>query len=241
MARPTLSLFMPAYNEGDKLEKNITEVLTALNKLGLEYELFIVDDSSTDDTPKIADSLARRYKQLRVVRYENGPSRRENLAKSFWLAGGEIITFMDADLATDLEALPKLVGAIQDGADISTGDRYHPDSTIKRTAYRFTVSRAANFFLRSLFGSKMRDHFCGFKAFSKKKLIPLIAQLGYDHKFVRGVSWDAELLLLAQRWRYNIVSIPIKWTESPKSTMQVKREIKMFPHLVKLWLKSGRI
>lgn len=238
MTRPALSTFIPVYNEEEILEKNVKAVVAALEKIGLSYELFIIDDSSTDNTPKIAESLAKRYEQLKFIRYNNGPSRRENLAKSFWLASGEIIAFMDADLATDLEAFPKLVGAIESGADIATGDRYHKDSTVKRTAYRFTVSKMANALLKALFGSKLSDHFCGFKAFKAKSLFPLLAQLGYDHNFMRGVLWDAELLLLAQRWGYKIETIPIKWIEAPKSAMRVRREIRLIPYLFKLWLKS---
>lgn len=241
MTRPTLSLFIPVYNEEDILEKNIKEVVAALEKIGLEYEVFVVDDSSTDNTPKLAESLAANYERLKFIRYENGPSRRENLAKSFWLAKGEIIAFMDADLATDLEALPKLIGAVEGGADIATGNRYHKDSAIRRTAYRFTVSRMANALLSALFGSKLRDHFCGFKAFRARSLFLLIVQLGYDHKFMRGVLWDAELLLLAQRWGYRIATVPIKWIEAPKSAMRVRREIRLVPYLFKLWLKSKRL
>ena len=241
MANPKLSVLLPAYNEEEIIEANSIRVLDAVESLGFDFEIFIVDDTSTDATPRIAESLAERFERIRFVRYDNGPSRRENLAEAFKLATGEIIAFMDVDLATDLEALPRLIGAVTGGADIATGDRYHPSSVTSRTAYRLSVSRMANFLLRTLFGSSVRDHFCGFKAFRADKLPALLARVGYDRSFMRGVLWDAELLLIAQRWGYRISVIPIRWTEAPKSALRVRREVKLIPYLFKLWSKMRRL
>ncbi len=241
MASPKLSIFLPAYNEEEILEENCGRVLDALELLGMEFELVIVDDTSTDRTPEIAASLAERFDRVEFVRYENGPSRRENLADALRRARGGIVAFMDADLATDLEALPRLVGAVEGGADIATGDRYHPESVIRRTAYRFAVSRMANALVRAIFGSNIRDHFCGFKAFRADRLWPLLDQVGYDRAFMRGVLWDAELLLVAQRWGYRIEAIPIRWTEAPKTALRVRREARLIPYLFKLWRRMHRL
>ncbi|MFH1055462.1 MAG: glycosyltransferase, partial [Candidatus Altiarchaeota archaeon] len=70
-----ISVFIPAYEEESILACSVDRVSEALR--GLEYEIFIVDDASTDSTPKISAQLAAADRRIRHVRYDNGPTRRE--------------------------------------------------------------------------------------------------------------------------------------------------------------------
>src|SRR3989338_3302329 len=119
-----LSVFIPCYNEEQRLEKNILLIYHALLLLKKPFELLIVDDGSTDATVQIAQALSAKHKEIKHLYFSNGPSRRENLSKAFYSAKGDIIAFMDLDLSADIASFPRLVASIEQGNDIAIGSRY---------------------------------------------------------------------------------------------------------------------
>ncbi len=235
-----LSVFIPAYNEGKILEKNILKVYEELNRLKYNFELFIVDDSSKDSTPDIGRKLAKKYNKIKFVRYPNGPSRRENLAKSFQLAEGDTIMFMDSDLSTDLTYLPKLVERIGDGFDIVTGSRHLKNSKVKRSFSRWLISLLFKWFAKLYFGSRVNDHECGFKAFKKDIILDLLKDMGYDNKFKRKMFWDTEMFVRAQRKGYKIKEIPVRWKAGEKSALSFFKELSMVPYMLSLRFRLGK-
>ncbi len=230
--KPELSVFIPVCNEEKSLEFNIKKIYEALKDTGKSFELIIVDDTSTDLTPAIAKKLAKN-KDIRYIRCEGGPSRRENLAQEFKKAKAELIIYMDSDLAVDLKHLLELI-YYSKKADIATGSRYMKESKIKRKFYRLIISKLYNAFLRILFNSKAQDHQCGFKAIKKKVALDLIKEMGYDKKLQRGWFWDAELLIRAQKRHYRIAEFPVTWAYGKKSSFSIMRELKMIPYVIKL-------
>ena len=225
-----ISVFIPCYNEEMRLEKNILTIYKALKNLKKQFELIIVDDSSSDKTGEIGKALAKKYKEIKYQYYDNGPSRRENLAKAFRTAKGEIITFMDLDLSADLSSFSRLIESIETH-DISIGSRYK-DKQAQRTLKRFIISICYNIFMRIYFSSKIKDHQCGFKAFKKTVLIPLLDEMGYEK--TRGWFWDVELLVRAQKKKYSIDEFGVNWYEGKLSTFNIQRELKMLPYILKL-------
>ncbi len=231
-----LSVFIPCYNEEQRLEKNILLIYHALLGLKKPFELVIVDDGSTDATAQIAKSLALKHKEIKHLYFSNGPSRRENLGKAFYSAQGDIIAFMDLDLSADLAALPQLISSIEHGNDIAIGSRYK-GVRAKREFGRKIISVVYNWFMRIYFGSTLADHQCGFKAFRKDKLLPLLDAMGYDKTFVRGWFWDVELLVRAQKKSYTIDEFSVAWNFGKQSSFNFRRELKMLPYVVKLKFK----
>jgi hypothetical protein len=228
-----VSLFIPAYNEEKIIKENVTEVMGYIKNLPWDFEVFIVDDSSSDGTPAFAKELEKKNPNITYLRYENGPSRRENLAESFKKANGEVVMFMDMDLSTDLSYINDLIMAIEEGFDISTGSRYKGIAP-KRKLHRKIISIIYNSFMKYYFGSVVCDHQCGFKAFRKDKLVELIDEMDYDSKFIRGWYWDAELLIRAQRKRLPIKEFPVKWIGGALTSFSFKRELKMIFYLLRL-------
>jgi len=244
------SLFVPCYNEEKCLEKNIKKIHSVLKehqkknkKFG--FEIIIVNDCSTDRTKEIADKLAE-IKEIRAIHYTaKKPTRRENLIRSFKEAEGEVIGFTDADLSTDITDLPLLYNAVDDEKTIVIGDRYRKESIVKRSFKRYFISKSLNYFTRILFfdwsrplnfGGGSRDHFCGFKAFHKKTILHIIEYTGIGNR-ERGMWWDAEMIIYAERLGCWIKPIPVKWIEGKETKLRVKRELKMFLYMLKLWLR----
>jgi len=230
---PDTAIFIPVYNEEKTLENNILKVKAKMSELDDNFEIIIVDDGSTDSTPRIAKNLSN--KNVRYIRFDNGPSRRENLAVAMKNSRKSIVAFMDVDLATDLKHLDRLLSETKQ-YDIVIGSRYL-GIRAERSLFRRAISVIYNLFLKTVFGSKIKDHQCGFKAFRRDKFIELVEEAGYDDKFIRGWSWDAEILIRAQKKGLKIKEFPVEWISGKDSSFSLNREIKIAFYLIKLRTK----
>jgi glycosyltransferase AglD len=226
-----ISVFIPAYNEGRIIEDSVRRVIDALG--GLDFELFVVDDGSTDDTPALASKLSALDGRVRLVRYDGGPSRRENLARSFSLARGDVIAFIDADLSAGPEYLPVMVGRLADW-DIVVGSRSISGSEAVRRVWRLVFSRVAGAFTRVWLGSRISDHQCGLKVFKRDVILKLAGEAGFDSSGWRGFGWDTEVLVRAQRRGYRVLEMPVRWEESQRSSVTVFRDWRVVPYMLAL-------
>ena len=236
-----VSLFIPGYNEEKIIENNINKIMDFIVDLPWDFEVFFVDDSSNDRTAELGVQLTEKYQNLTHLRYENGPSRRENLAESFKKAKGQIVMFMDMDLATDLKDVPILIKTIERGYDIAIGSRHIPGAVSQRLLSRKMVSFCYKHFVKFYFNSKINDHECGFKAFKNEIIHDLVSCLGYDHQLRRKMTWDTEMLLIAQKKKYKIKEIPVVWEEGAKSALRFRTELSIVPYLLTLKNKLRKI
>ena len=238
MEKGLISIIIPGYNEELVVENTINSVEKVLGAMQSPYEILIVDDGSTDRTTKIIKRLlkSKKHPNLRLVSYKDGPSRRENLAKSFRLLKGSHIILLDMDLSMDLKHLKEMLHWLQHGYDIVIPNRYHSKSDLKRNPKRYMISKAYNSFIRLLFRTGLKDNICGFKAFQKKAIDTLLKDAGIDKSRTRSVFWDTELLIHAIRRGMKIKEIPVHWEEGKNSALTFKREAKMLPYIIKFWL-----
>jgi glycosyltransferase involved in cell wall biosynthesis len=134
-----LSLVVPAYNEKEVIPELLTRVAGSLEKIGRPFEVIIVDDGSTDDTPRLLADGMTRLPWLRVIRMAKNGGQSAAFDAGFKAARGEIIATIDADLQNDPEEIPRLVPMLE-GVDMITGWR------AKRRDSRFRVvqTRIAN-------------------------------------------------------------------------------------------------
>ena len=94
------------------------------------------------------------------------------------------------------------------------------------------VSRAFILGCHLYYNSKISDYECGFKAFKRPAILDLVKDAGYDKTKKRGVFWDAEILMRAEKKKYSLKEIPIDWTEGAKSELNFKREVQMLPYMM---------
>ncbi len=228
----TISIFVPVYNEGKILGANITKLYKKMISLRRNFDIYIVDDGSTDNTKKIGEALSRKSK-IHYIRFNNGPSRRENLAQAFRKSTKDVTMFIDADLSTNLNYMAEVLNKIDEGYDISIGSRYMGIKP-KRKLSRRIISILYNSFLRLYLGSKIKDHQCGFKSFNKKCLLKLLDEMGYDKSLHRGWFWDAELLIRAQNNSCRIAEVPVEWESGARSTFRFGTELKMLKSIYNL-------
>ena len=102
-AKVAVSIVLPAYNEADKLEAAVTKISQALKETGYPYEIVIAEDGSTDGTAERAEELAQKYSFVRHIHREKRLGRGTALNNAFKQCRGEVLVYMDLDLATDLK------------------------------------------------------------------------------------------------------------------------------------------
>ncbi len=232
MPKEKVSVIVPAYNEEKVLEKNVKSLHKSLGAILDNYEIIISEDGSTDRTAQIAKSLEGE----RVKVSNNG----KRLGKGTAIrcaaaqASGSLILFMDADLASDPAHVKHLVEKLENGADIVIGSRYLKKSNAKRKAVRHFASKSFNVIVQTVFGSKISDHQCGFKAFRKKTVLPIMEDVE-DKKWF----WDTELLVRAQRKGLKVEEIPIAWKEADDSKYRLIQDtVHMTRSLISFKLKN---
>ncbi|KAF5057992.1 hypothetical protein DSECCO2_351000 [anaerobic digester metagenome] len=81
-----------------------------------------------------------------------------------------------------------------------------------------------------MLGSRLYDHQCGFKAFDRARLLPIIDRVRSPHWF-----WDTEVLVRGQHAGYPVEEIPVRWTEGPGTTVRPKDVIEMGSAVFRLW------
>ncbi len=229
-----ISCFLPAYNEADIIFNNVKKIYANLNELNNDFELFIVDDASKDNSFDKLKPLVATYKNIYYLHYDNGPSKRENLAQAFYKSSGNIIVFIDVDLEIELNSLNLLVQTIINGSDIAIGNRYLKGSSASRRPIRLMISKFYNFFIQIIFCTKITDHQCGFKAFKKNILIKLIDEMGHDLTHKRGWFWDSELLIRALWKKNKITEIEVNWQDRINRRFSIIENLKIIPFIFKL-------
>ncbi|MDD5171467.1 MAG: glycosyltransferase family 2 protein [Candidatus ainarchaeum sp.] len=214
-----ISFIIPLHNEAAALSANFQKIRKAADSLGLDYEIILAEDGSTDNTRQIAGKLASA--KIRLLASEKKLGRGLALNNAIKAAKGDIVVYMDADLATDLKHLKELIREVENGADISTGSRLAPGSKVhSRSFLREFFSRGYNLMLRALFRTSIHDHQCGFKAFRKSKILHLLNEVEDKHWF-----WDSELLIRAQKNGLKVTEIPVEWTDSKGSSVRLSTDI----------------
>jgi glycosyltransferase involved in cell wall biosynthesis len=137
--RPYLSLVIPAYNEQENVDALLQRVGAALGQVGRPFEVIIVDDGSTDQTPKLLNEAMARLPWLRVLRLLKNSGQSAAFDAGFKAARGEVVATIDADLQNDPEEIPRLLPML-DGSDMVTGWRRDRQDT----KFRKVQTRIAN-------------------------------------------------------------------------------------------------
>jgi glycosyltransferase involved in cell wall biosynthesis len=229
-----VSVVLPAYNEVDYLQPAVEKTIENLKTFTDSFEVIIAEDGSTDGTAERAAGLAQKITGVRHIHREQRLGRGTALNNAFKQSNGQVLVYMDLDLATDLKYLKPLVEAITvEGYDFSTGSRMLPESRAERTLSRSISSKTYNFLVRHMLGSNLRDHQCGFKAFKREPLMEIMDQVEATHWF-----WDTEMMVRAHRRGFKIKEIAVEWKSGKGTKVNIfKDSWNMFRQIMALWWK----
>jgi len=221
---------IPVFNDRAALEIAIPQSLEVLSHISGNFELIIAEDGSTDGSPEFIRSCEQQDHRIHLLHSDERLGRGRALNRAIREANGTIVCYYDVDLATDMQHLPDLINAVRDGCAIATGSRLLPDSDIKRTGGREIASRTYNFLVRIFLGSTLYDHQCGFKAFNKQKILPVIPAIKSRHWF-----WDTELLVRGQRQGLMVREFPVRWRAGKGTTVKIRDVFEMGSSILRLW------
>lgn len=214
-----VDILLPVYNEQVVLEKSVTTLRKFLqdNVTDFNWIITIGDNASKDNTLQIATELSQKYQDVRVFHLDQ--KGRGRMVKHAWVKSeADILTYMDIDLSTDLNAFPPLVQSIIDGYDVSIGSRQYKGANVDRGFKREAISRGYIMILKLLLGFPYTDAQCGFKAVSKRFVNEIFPYIEDDEWF-----FDTELLYLAYRNGYKVKELPVRWIEDTDSRVKIMR------------------
>jgi dolichyl-phosphate beta-glucosyltransferase len=220
LQRPAVDVevVIPAYNEEQRLPETLRRTADLLAARPWASRIVVVDNGSVDATAEVgsADLAGVDVCVIGCARPGKGAAVRRGLLTS----SAEIVGFMDADLATPIGTLDRVVEEIRDGADVVIGSRYLPDSefTTEPSPTRKAGTAAFRQISRRLVPN-IADTQCGFKFFRRDVVADVLRRAETD-----GFTFDLEVLALSARLGHDIREVPVRWTAQPGSTFRPLRD-----------------
>ena len=235
-----MSIVIPAYNEEKRIRGSLSETCTYMSDSGMEYEVIVVDDGSSDGTGRIVDHIAKDVRNVRLVRYEKNRGKGHALRTGVLMTRGDFVLAMDADLSTPMDEHRKLMPYLSDGGFyIAIGSRALAlsDIIIKQPWWRRGMGKTFNKIVKALVIGGFSDTQCGFKLFKGE-----IARSLFGEAKIDRFAYDVEILALAMKKGYGIKEVPIRWINSPESRVDpVKDSLQMLADLVRIRFAVGKV
>ena len=215
-----LSIIIPAYNEADRIGQTIEATFAYLHQQPYSSEVLVVNDGSRDATPQIVEGYQSRFgPSLHLLHNPGNRGKGYAVRAGMLTANGEILLFYDADLATPLSELPKVLGPIEDGRyDVVFGSRALDRSLIgtHQSWIREMIGRVGNLVQYLFTGLPYLDTQCGCKAFRRET-----AQRVFRQQRIEGFGFDPEILFLARAQGWRLLEMPVRWNHVPGSKVHL--------------------
>lgn len=216
-----LSLIFPAHNEEHRLPPSLAAAHAYLRRQKYSSEILVVENGSQDLTAVVAEAFAAEHEQppVRVIR-ERGRGKGLAVRRGMLEARGRYRFFADVDLSMPIEDLTKFLPPRLAGYDVAIGSREAPGSRrFNEPPYRHFQGRVFSNLVKLLALPGFEDTQCGFKCFTADAAMDLFAVQLLD-----GMSFDVEVLFIAQQRGYKIVEVPIDWYYRSESRVDPIRE-----------------
>jgi dolichol-phosphate mannosyltransferase len=229
-------VLIPTYNEKENIEKIIRKVFS----LATPFHVLIIDDGSPDGTASIVKNLQKEFPEQLFIEERKG---KLGLGTAYihgfnWALkhAYDFIFEMDADFSHNPEDLPRLREACLNGADVAIGSRYIKGvNVVNWPMGRVLMSYFASVYVRIITGIAIQDATAGFKCYRKEVLQTI--QLN-KIKFV-GYAFQIEMKFTAIKHGFNVVEIPIIFTDRTEGTSKMSPRIFREAFLGVLQLKIG--
>ena len=233
---PKLSIVIPTYNEAGRIGRTLDDLSEYIKKEKIDAEVIVADASSPDGTGKIVEKHKKYFDDLVVL--DAGPKPEGKFIKGRQVkagmlkAKGDIVLFMDADLATPLKYIKDALQQIESGNEVSICVRNLQKS---HKGLRKLISGFGNFLVQLLLLPGIQDTQCGFKAFTKdsvKVIFPL--------QTIDGWGFDMEILAIARKKGYTVglIQVPdwqdIKEGSKISGSSPIKASLQTFGDLLRI-------
>lgn len=231
----SISIVIPFYNEKKRIFNCINEIRKFKQKK-ISTEFIFVDDGSKDGTDLIVKKFLKKFKVGKLLINSENKGKGSALKLGVLQARNEWILTTDVDMSVRLNQI--LIWAknkyLKENCGIYFGSRDLKDSKVQARIYRKVLGIIFRFIIKTLLKIKIKDTQCGFKLYKKKIAKKIFRQLVL-HKF----EHDLEIVLIAEKYRFNITELPINWTHKSGSKLNIF--IDPFKMLYGIFLLSLRL
>ena len=222
-----ISIVIPVYNEAGIVRDASLELCRRLDALGLEYELILAENGSSDGTPAILEALAREVPRIRHL-HEQEPNYGRALKRGILEARGEVVICDEIDLC-DVGFYQRALPILEGGADLVVGSKAMKGADDARPLVRRLATRVITLLLRMVTGFRGTDTH-GLKAFRRDRLIDVARACVVERDL-----FASEFVIRAQRMGREVREIPIALRERrPPSTALLRRVPRVLKGLVRL-------
>src|SRR5215469_4192310 len=226
----SISVFFPFHNEQDNMRRVYDSACAVLNKMGLDYEIILVDDGSIDETPRIVDAIAAADGRVKVVHHPVKSGYGAALQSGFRAATKKLVFYTDGDCQFDLNELPPLLPLMKQ-YDIVSCYRINRQENLRRRANAWLWT----WLMCRLFGLKIRDMNGAFKLY-KRKIFDVIKMES------KGSLLNSEILARAKRKGFTMTQAGVHHYPRAAGTAGPKTKVifKAFWELGKLYWRMRK-
>jgi dolichol-phosphate mannosyltransferase len=211
-----LSVVIPAQNEAETIRATLAEITSHLERKGIDYELIVVDDASTDATAAVVEELGVRNPRIRCHRSHNPPGFGYAVRAGLDVFTGDAVALVMADGSDSPEDVVRYFRVIEDGFDCAFGSRFVSGAQVHdypRT--KLLLNRVVNFWIRLLFRHGYNDTTNAFKAYRREVIETLQPLLSTQFNLT------VELPLKAVARGHDFKVVPISWTNRTSGTSKL--------------------
>lgn len=175
-----LSFVIPVLNERESIVQLYAELVAVLANEGLtDYEIFFVDDGSTDGTGAVLEQLHADDPHVKVIQFRRNFGKSAALAAAFARVQGDIVFTLDGDLQDNPIEIPRFLAKLEEGYDLVSGWKYPRLDPITKTFPSWVWNRV----MQLSTGVKLHDFNCGYKAYRREVTQELVLY-GELHRYV---------------------------------------------------------
>ena len=178
-----LSIVVPVFNEVESVGQLYDAVTATLEPIGLDYEVIVVDDGSTDGTAAALFELAERDPRLKVIELRRNFGQTAAIAAGFDFSRGAVVIPMDGDLQNDPADIPRFLEKLDEGYDLVSGWRRDRKDSFVRTL----PSHVANWLIGAVTDVHLHDYGCTMKAY-RSEIVKGMRLYGEMHRFLPALA-----------------------------------------------------
>jgi dolichol-phosphate mannosyltransferase len=216
-SRLKLSVVIPAHNEEGSIGATIQGLVDALEAEGIEYEILVVDDASTDRTKEVVESLSAANSAVGYARSKNPRGFGYTVRTGLDAFTGDAVAIVMADGSDDPADLVRYYRLLEEGYDCAFGSRFLRGSEVEDyPRFKLALNRVANLGVRMLFRHGYNDTTNAFKAY-RRQVIETCKPLLSNH-----FNLTVELPLKAVVRGHSFGVVPISWRNRASGTSKLK-------------------
>lgn len=215
-----LSVIIPAYNEEKHIRKTIESIYRYLSDNNIEHEIIVVTDGSKDGTNDIVNSMISIIPTLQLLSYEQNKGKGFVVRQGMLKAEGQYRLFTDADNATSIDHIEKMMPYFKDGYSVVIGSIALRESVVTSGSepfWRRLFGVIGNLFIQVMVVPGIGDTQRGFKMVTAEA-----ANKIFQKMIIERWGFDIEMLALARKFGYKIKEVPITWNNDPNTASHPK-------------------